>query len=166
MLHLGGGTTDPSTPAQSALGSFVAATATPFIGHAYNDGDESEGKVYTINIILQYSSLAPSLTTSLLSLPPLPPAFFSLLSSSPSRLSLLPPSSPPLLSLPPSFHQSDMITQEEPDLAVMNTKAKILEVLQFIMDVRLDLRITNLLVIYKREFKHLEEELMMTPCES
>lgn len=37
----------------------------------------------------------------------------------------------------------------------MKTKSKILEILDFIMDVRLDLRITNLLVIFKKEFSSL-----------
>ena len=45
-----------------------------------------------------------------------------------------------------------------------NTKTKILEILQFIMDVRLDLRITNLLVIYKREFLDLEKEFQSVPA--
>ena len=45
----------------------------------------------------------------------------------------------------------------------MNTKSKILEMLQFIMDVRLDLRITNLLVTYKSEYIHLENELLTLP---
>ena len=50
---------------------------------------------------------------------------------------------------------------EEQSLVVMNSKSKILEILQFVMDVRLDLRITNLLVIYRQEFLSLED-----PCPS
>ena len=46
---------------------------------------------------------------------------------------------------------------------VMKTKKKILEILQFIMDVRLDLRITNLLVIYRKEFITLEEQFSQCP---
>lgn len=38
---------------------------------------------------------------------------------------------------------------------VMDTKTKIIEILQFIMDLRLDMRITNLLVIYKHHYKEL-----------
>ena len=34
----------------------------------------------------------------------------------------------------------------------MNTKLKIIEILEFIMNVRLDYRITALLVIFKRDF--------------
>ena len=34
----------------------------------------------------------------------------------------------------------------------MNTKLKIIEILEFIMNVRLDYRITALLVIFKRNF--------------
>ena len=48
---------------------------------------------------------------------------------------------------------------------VMKTKKKILAVLQFIMDVRLDLRITNLLVIYRKEFMSLEEQFLHCPSE-
>lgn len=47
----------------------------------------------------------------------------------------------------------------------MSTKSKILEIIQFIMDVRLDLRITNLLVIYKKHFQELEVELREPPSE-
>ncbi len=46
----------------------------------------------------------------------------------------------------------------------MDTKNKILEILQFIMDVRLDLRITNLLVLYKKQYLELEEEFSGPPC--
>ena len=38
------------------------------------------------------------------------------------------------------------------DVLVMNTKLKIIEILQFIMDVRLDYRISCLLSMFKREF--------------
>ena len=48
---------------------------------------------------------------------------------------------------------------------VMQTKSKILEILKFIMDVRLDLRITNLLVIYKKQFAKLENDQVTTPSE-
>ena len=58
-----------------------------------------------------------------------------------------------------------MTTKEEPDLVVMQTKSKILEILKFIMDVRLDLRITNLLVIYKKEFAKLETDQVTAPSE-
>ena len=48
--------------------------------------------------------------------------------------------------------------EEEVDPSIINTKMKILEILYFIMDVRLDLRITNLLVIYKREWNKLTHD--------
>lgn len=48
---------------------------------------------------------------------------------------------------------------------VMQTKSKILEILKFIMDVRLDLRITNLLVIYKKQFAKLETDQVTAPSE-
>ena len=38
------------------------------------------------------------------------------------------------------------------DNSVMDTKLKIIEILQFILDVRLDYRISSLLSIFKREF--------------
>ena len=38
---------------------------------------------------------------------------------------------------------------------VMDTKMKIIDILQFIMDLRLDMRITNLLVIYKHHYHEL-----------
>jgi hypothetical protein len=61
------------------------------------------------------------------------------------------------------FPRSDSIEEESSnksekervDPYVIKTKSKILEILDFIMDVRLDLRITNLLVIYKKEFTSL-----------
>ena len=55
--------------------------------------------------------------------------------------------------------------KEEVDLNVMSTKTKILEIVQFIMDVRLDLRITNLLVLYKKQYLELEEEFSGPPSE-
>ncbi|KAL5260490.1 hypothetical protein ACHWQZ_G010582 [Mnemiopsis leidyi] len=42
--------------------------------------------------------------------------------------------------------------KSESDVIVMNTKLKIIEILEFIMNVRLDYRITALLVIFKRDF--------------
>lgn len=41
---------------------------------------------------------------------------------------------------------------------VMDTKMKIIDILQFIMDLRLDMRITNLLVIYKHHYNELQKE--------
>jgi len=61
--------------------------------------------------------------------------------------------------------QGETSSKEEPDLVVMQTKSKILEILKFIMDVRLDLRITNLLVIYKKQFSSLESDLNIPPSE-
>ena len=73
------------------------------------------------------------------------------------------PSSRP--SHPSSHPQGEIVSKEEPDLVVMQTKSKILEILKFIMDVRLDLRITNLLVIYKKQFAKLENDQVTTPSE-
>ena len=50
-------------------------------------------------------------------------------------------------------------------MSVLACKTKVLEILQFIMDVRLDLRITNLLVIYKEQYNRLELEIGNPPCE-
>ena len=61
--------------------------------------------------------------------------------------------------------QGEYGTKEEPDQSVVATKSKILEIIQFIMDVRLDLRITNLLVIYKKHFQELEMEIGSAPSE-
>ena len=38
------------------------------------------------------------------------------------------------------------------DLVVMNTKLKIIEILEYIMNIRLDFRISSLLSIFKRDF--------------
>ena len=59
--------------------------------------------------------------------------------------------------------QGETSSKKEPDLVVIQTKVKILEILKFIMDVRLDLRITNLLVIYKKQFSSLESDLNILP---
>ena len=40
----------------------------------------------------------------------------------------------------------------ETDCVVMETKVKIIEILEFILNVRLDYRISSLLTIFKREF--------------
>lgn len=61
--------------------------------------------------------------------------------------------------------QDEAKKKEDMDMAVLSTKTKVLEILQFIMDVRLDLRITNLLVIFKRQYNELEKELGNAPCE-
>ena len=42
--------------------------------------------------------------------------------------------------------------ETETDHVVMETKAKIIEILEFIMNVRLDYRISSLLTIFKRDF--------------
>ena len=63
------------------------------------------------------------------------------------------------------FTLNTSISSQETDLVVMQTKAKILEILKFIMDVRLDLRITNLLVIYKKYFERLEADFNFPPSE-
>lgn len=42
--------------------------------------------------------------------------------------------------------------EENEDVVVMETKLKILEILQFILNVRLDYRISYLLSVFKKEF--------------
>ena len=51
--------------------------------------------------------------------------------------------------------KSGIMTKKE-DTLVMDTKLKIIDILQFILDVRLDYRITCLLSIFKREFDESE----------
>jgi len=55
----------------------------------------------------------------------------------------------------------DYNSPESSHMDVMDTKMKIIDILQFIMDLRLDMRITNLLVIYKQHYNestHQQEE--------
>ena len=47
--------------------------------------------------------------------------------------------------------KTGLSTRKEDNL-VMDTKLKIIDILQFILDVRLDYRISSLLSIFKREF--------------
>ena len=49
----------------------------------------------------------------------------------------------------------DYSSPESSHMDVMDTKMKIIDILQFIMDLRLDMRITNLLVIYKQHYHEL-----------
>ncbi|XP_015284919.1 PREDICTED: inositol 1,4,5-trisphosphate receptor type 2 [Gekko japonicus] len=67
-----------------------------------------------------------------------------------SRGSIFPLAAP---EVPPSVHPSkQMGTVESEDITVMDTKLKIIEILQFILSVRLDYRISYMLSIYKKEF--------------
>ncbi|XP_054242605.1 inositol 1,4,5-trisphosphate receptor type 2 isoform X1 [Indicator indicator] len=67
-----------------------------------------------------------------------------------SRGSVFPISTP---DVQPSLHPSKQAsTSDSEDVIVMDTKLKIIEILQFILSVRLDYRISYLLSIYKREF--------------
>ncbi|KAM3832398.1 inositol 1,4,5-trisphosphate-gated calcium channel ITPR2 isoform 1-T1 [Vipera latastei] len=67
-----------------------------------------------------------------------------------SRGSIFPASTP---DIPPSAHRSKQANLvESEDITVMDTKLKIIEILQFILSVRLDYRISYLLSIYKKEF--------------
>uniref|UniRef100_A0A8D2LXS0 Inositol 1,4,5-trisphosphate receptor n=1 Tax=Varanus komodoensis TaxID=61221 RepID=A0A8D2LXS0_VARKO len=67
-----------------------------------------------------------------------------------SRGSILPISAP---DIPPSVHPSKQASiVESEDVTVMDTKLKIIEILQFILSVRLDYRISYMLSIYKKEF--------------
>uniref|UniRef100_A0A8V5HGP6 Inositol 1,4,5-trisphosphate receptor n=1 Tax=Melopsittacus undulatus TaxID=13146 RepID=A0A8V5HGP6_MELUD len=67
-----------------------------------------------------------------------------------SRGSIFPISAP---DAQPSMHPSKQAnTSDSEDVIVMDTKLKIIEILQFILSVRLDYRISYMLSIYKREF--------------
>uniref|UniRef100_A0A8C5JUY8 Inositol 1,4,5-trisphosphate receptor n=1 Tax=Junco hyemalis TaxID=40217 RepID=A0A8C5JUY8_JUNHY len=67
-----------------------------------------------------------------------------------SRGSVFPLSTP---DIQPSIHPSKQAsTADNEDVIVMDTKLKIIEILQFILSVRLDYRISYMLSIYKREF--------------
>uniref|UniRef100_A0A803SLP2 Inositol 1,4,5-trisphosphate receptor n=1 Tax=Anolis carolinensis TaxID=28377 RepID=A0A803SLP2_ANOCA len=67
-----------------------------------------------------------------------------------SRGSIFPISVP---DIPPSTHPSKQANiVESEDVTVMDTKLKIIEILQFILSVRLDYRISYMLSIYKKEF--------------
>ncbi|XKL65729.1 hypothetical protein PGB90_009149 [Kerria lacca] len=59
-------------------------------------------------------------------------------------------------SVAPVEHKSNLLKKEAYPL-VMDTKLKIIEILQFILDVRLDYRISCLLSIFKREFDESEK---------
>jgi len=52
---------------------------------------------------------------------------------------------------------TDYNSTESSHMDVMDTKMKIIDILQFIMDLRLDMRITNLLVIYKQHYTECAE---------
>ncbi|EMP32781.1 Inositol 1,4,5-trisphosphate receptor type 2 [Chelonia mydas] len=66
-----------------------------------------------------------------------------------SRGSIFPISIP---DIQPSLHSSKQASPDSEDVTVMDTKLKIIEILQFILSVRLDYRISYLLSIYKKEF--------------
>ncbi|XP_053575682.1 inositol 1,4,5-trisphosphate receptor type 2 [Bombina bombina] len=66
-----------------------------------------------------------------------------------SRGSVLPMAAPDVQGLHSSKQTSSPDTE---DITVMDTKLKIIEILQFILSVRLDYRISYMLSIYKREF--------------
>ncbi|XP_058276128.1 inositol 1,4,5-trisphosphate receptor type 2 isoform X4 [Hirundo rustica] len=67
-----------------------------------------------------------------------------------SRGSVFPISTP---DIQPSIHPSKQASPaDSEDVIVMDTKLKIIEILQFILSVRLDYRISYMLSIYKREF--------------
>uniref|UniRef100_A0A8C5WW41 Inositol 1,4,5-trisphosphate receptor n=1 Tax=Laticauda laticaudata TaxID=8630 RepID=A0A8C5WW41_LATLA len=84
-----------------------------------------------------------------------------------SRGSIFPASSP---DIPPSVHRSKPANLvESEDITVMDTKLKIIEILQFILSVRLDYRISYMLSIYKKEFGENNENVdnsTMSPPDS
>jgi len=59
--------------------------------------------------------------------------------------------------LAPRDPKLDYNSPESSHMDVMDTKMKIIDILQFIMDLRLDMRITNLLVIYKQHYMECAE---------
>ncbi|XP_058045707.1 inositol 1,4,5-trisphosphate receptor type 2 isoform X4 [Ahaetulla prasina] len=74
-----------------------------------------------------------------------------------SRGSIFPASSP---DIPPIVHRSKQASLlESEDVTVMDTKLKIIEILQFILSVRLDYRISYMLSIYKKEFGESNENV-------
>ncbi|KAJ6666363.1 hypothetical protein lerEdw1_000636 [Lerista edwardsae] len=74
-----------------------------------------------------------------------------------SRGSIFPLSVPDVA---PSIHPSKQaIIVENEDVTVMDTKLKIIEILQFILSVRLDYRISYMLSIYKKEFGETSENV-------
>ncbi|XP_053261116.1 inositol 1,4,5-trisphosphate receptor type 2 isoform X6 [Podarcis raffonei] len=74
-----------------------------------------------------------------------------------SRGSIFPLSVP---DVPPSAHPSKQANiVESEDVTVMDTKLKIIEILQFILSVRLDYRISYMLSIYKKEFGESSENV-------
>uniref|UniRef100_A0A670IYH0 Inositol 1,4,5-trisphosphate receptor n=1 Tax=Podarcis muralis TaxID=64176 RepID=A0A670IYH0_PODMU len=74
-----------------------------------------------------------------------------------SRGSIFPLSVP---DVPPSVHPSKQANiVESEDVTVMDTKFKIIEILQFILSVRLDYRISYMLSIYKKEFGESSENV-------
>ncbi|KAH0616444.1 hypothetical protein JD844_027547 [Phrynosoma platyrhinos] len=84
-----------------------------------------------------------------------------------SRGSIFPISVP---DIPPSAHPSKQASiVESEDVTVMDTKLKIIEILQFILSVRLDYRISYMLSIYKKEFGESNENAdssIMSPPDS
>ncbi|XP_075711891.1 inositol 1,4,5-trisphosphate-gated calcium channel ITPR2 isoform X3 [Rhinoderma darwinii] len=66
-----------------------------------------------------------------------------------SRGSVLPMAVP---DVQPGLHSSKQSVTDNEDITVMDTKIKIIEILQFILSVRLDYRISYMLSIYKKEF--------------
>nr|XP_033807855.1 inositol 1,4,5-trisphosphate receptor type 2 isoform X1 [Geotrypetes seraphini] len=66
-----------------------------------------------------------------------------------SRGSILPLSVP---DIQPNLHSNKQTNTDSEDIIVMDTKLKIIEILQFILSVRLDYRISYMLSIYKIEF--------------
>ncbi|XP_070611174.1 inositol 1,4,5-trisphosphate-gated calcium channel ITPR2 isoform X2 [Erythrolamprus reginae] len=67
-----------------------------------------------------------------------------------SRGSIFPASSPDIPPIVQRSKQANLLESE--DVTVMDTKLKIIEILQFILSVRLDYRISYMLSIYKKEF--------------
>ncbi|KAK2537656.1 Itpr2 [Columba guinea] len=79
-----------------------------------------------------------------------------------SRGSIFPISAP---DVQPSIHPSKQAsTSDSEDVIVMDTKLKIIEILQFILSVRLDYRISYMLSIYKREFGENNENVESSPA--
>ncbi|XP_070803557.1 LOW QUALITY PROTEIN: inositol 1,4,5-trisphosphate-gated calcium channel ITPR2 [Pituophis catenifer annectens] len=84
-----------------------------------------------------------------------------------SRGSIFPASSPDIPPIIQRSKQANLLESE--DITVMDTKLKIIEILQFILSVRLDYRISYMLSIYKKEFGENNENVdnsTMSPPDS
>uniref|UniRef100_A0A8C3IH98 Inositol 1,4,5-trisphosphate receptor n=1 Tax=Chrysemys picta bellii TaxID=8478 RepID=A0A8C3IH98_CHRPI len=98
----------------------------------FQDGEKNEGGFDRNNVMRTIHGVGEMMTQMVL-----------------SRGSIFPISVP---DIQPSLHSSKQASPDSEDVTVMDTKLKIIEILQFILSVRLDYRISYMLSIYKKEF--------------